>query len=137
MSLVWSDEHALGLPEIDSQHMIFVAIINELYKAIENEELEDHLEPILEKLIGYAQYHFGTEEEYFARFDYEGAAVHIADHRRIIDRIQDFQGKHHIVGTDMVSELATFLSDWLLNHTHSMDSLYVECFKLHGLGQKK
>jgi hemerythrin-like metal-binding protein len=130
---LWSDEYNFGIAEIDSQHQYFVSIINELYDAILSLEVKAKLNEIFTKLAKYAVEHFATEEKYFAKFNYAGAAEHIAKHEEMKAKITELQNKIKEDNFELSFDLIDFLEEWLVDHLAVMDKKYVECFKANGL----
>ncbi len=131
--IIWSSDLELGIKQIDDQHKVFIGIVNALRKGIEEQDLKIWLEPILDQLQGYAGYHFGTEELYFRLFDFEGAAEHINEHRKMSSRLSGFVERYQSRGEDISQDLSAFLMDWVDNHIPNFDKKYVACFKEHGL----
>jgi hemerythrin len=131
--IVWTSDLELGIEEIDAQHKIFINIVNSLRRGIEEKDLDIWLEPLLDQLRGYAHYHFGTEELYFRLYGFEGAAEHIAEHKKMMGRIAQIIERHESSGIDITQELPAFLDDWLDRHIPDFDRRYVACFKEHGL----
>lgn len=129
----WKEEYQLGFEKIDSQHQYFVGLINELYEAIIKLELKDKLAVIFSKLSTYAANHFATEEAYFKEFAYEGAVEHIAEHQKLLNRLEELRQQIAEDKLELSFELIDFLEDWLLNHLATVDLKYVACFKEHGL----
>lgn len=57
----FSDDHVLGIPEIDDQHKKLFNIVSSIYKDIvdyEGKNVDKHLID----LIAYSTYHFKTED---------------------------------------------------------------------------
>ena len=133
MAIQWTEDLSVGVGEIDIQHQVLIGTINELFEVIEHENADNLIPIVLEKLKGYAKFHFGTEEGYFIRFKYELAEDHVAEHLRIVGKIDDFISRHKSGSNISVGELVFFLSDWMANHLKEMDQLYVPCFLKNGL----
>ena len=133
MSVQWTEDMSVGVEVIDIQHKVLVDVINELNQAIKDDKTESLIPIILEKLQGFAKFHFRTEEGYFIRFSYEDADAHVAEHQRLTGKVEDFINRYKSDSKVSVGELVFFLGDWLENHLKEMDQLYVPCFLKHGL----
>ncbi len=133
MAIEWKEEYSVQVKEIDTQHKNLIKIINELYQAIYNKEVDKKLVQIFDKLINFAIEHFTTEEKYFDIFNYENSKYHKEKHQKFKSQILDFQKKIGENKLKLSFELADFLEDWLVDHLMNEDQKYVKCFKEHGL----
>jgi hemerythrin-like metal-binding protein len=128
-----AEEIKTGIETIDQQHKVIIEVVDELREATIQGGLLLHLNSIFDKLKGYTQYHFGTEEAFFAEFNYEGAEEHIAAHRKMTIKLDAFFEDFQSEGPKVAAELSIFLTKWLIEHVRDMDRKYVDCFKRHGL----
>lgn len=131
--LEWDENYSVGVQEIDNQHKILFATINELLDAIHNNEPEEKLDHIIQNIITYKKHHFSTEEKYFKEFNFEGAEEHIEQHKKFNDNIKKLFEDHPKHDIELCFLLIDFLEDWLIDHLQNMDQKYVECFKQNGL----
>lgn len=129
----WIEEYSLGIKEIDDQHKILFDIIDELYQSIMAMKSQDILSSTIDKLIGYAEYHFATEEKYFKEFNYEGISEHIAQHQSFVDKINNFKSKLYNDTDTLDIEIIDFLEDWIVGHLGDEDRKYIDCFLEHGV----
>jgi len=133
MAITFKEEHSVGVKEIDDQHKQFIAILNELADAIDNNKTKETLAHIFDELGSYAEFHFATEEKYFDMFSYDGAEEHKAKHQELKEKIADLKSKMADNQVSLSFELIDFMEDWLIDHLANMDQKYVQCFKEHGL----
>ena len=131
--MVWTPEMSVGVALIDRQHQEFVGLINELAESTKTGRAQVTTGLVLMKLDSYARYHFSTEEEYFAVFNFEGAEEHILAHRQLSKRLTDFIDRFYNRNETITEDLAVFLMEWLENHLKTMDRKYTRCFNEHGL----
>ena len=134
--ITWQDSYALGLSEIDTQHKKIVEIINHLFQIFTDHKMQDEkgLEAILQELTDYADYHFSTEEKYFALFGYPQATSHIAMHNQYRDKIEEFKNQFAAAKTEAVFfNLTNFLQDWWIWHINNLDREYVPLFMENGI----
>jgi len=129
----WLEEYSLGIKEIDDQHKILFDIIDELYQSILAMQSQDVLPSIIAKLVGYAEYHFATEEKYFKEFHYEGTEEHIAQHQSFIKEVNNFKEKLNDRIDNLDIEIVDFLENWIVGHLGDEDRKYIDCFLEHGL----
>lgn len=129
----WKEEYQSGFQEIDSQHHYFVSLIDELYDAILKLDTKDKLTLIFTKLVAYAANHFATEEKFFKEFNYEGAAEHAAEHKKLTEKLFTLQAQTERDQLELSFDLIDFMEDWLSNHLVEVDAKYHACFSEHGL----
>jgi len=120
---------------IDGQHQYFMGIMNEFYGVLnEASPLEATLHHMLDELIGYAKFHFSTEEKYFDLYDFELKDEHNALHRAYEKKVDEFKKSFEDGGgVDIASDLLDFLEQWWVNHINVEDKKYSQCFNEHGL----
>lgn len=120
---------------IDEQHQYFMGIMNEFYGVLnEAAPLEETMRHIIGELVGYAIFHFSTEEKYFDLYDYELKDEHVALHRAYKDKIDELQAAfENGGGAGVASDLLNFMEQWWANHVSVEDKKYSKCFNEHGL----
>ncbi len=124
MPIVWDHKLDTGIDVIDAQHKRIVEYINEL--EIAKQKGDRHLlNDIIEQLIDYTQSHFGFEEEMMAEAGYKFIKPHKKVHELFIKRVSEFTLRS-AKGEDIVEELHTMLSKWLINHIANEDRDYAK-----------
>ncbi|WP_412478932.1 bacteriohemerythrin [Azonexus sp. IMCC34839] len=124
MPIVWDHKLDTGIDVIDAQHKRIVEYINEL--EIAKQKGDRHLlNDIIEQLIDYTQSHFGFEEEMMAEAGYKFIKPHKKVHELFIKRVSEFTLRS-AKGEDIVDELHTMLSKWLINHIANEDRDYAK-----------
>ena len=124
MPIVWDHKLDTGIDVIDAQHKRIVEYINELEVA--KHKGDRHLlNDIIEQLIDYTQSHFGFEEEMMAEAGYKFIKPHKKVHELFIKRVSEFTLRS-AKGEDIVDELHTMLSKWLINHIANEDRDYAK-----------
>lgn len=122
----WQDNLSVGVPSIDRQHKVLIALINELHTAIEAGEGQAIAKHVLKKLINYAKAHFIYEEGLFTGQNYEATAEHLDSHRKIEAKLADLKLRSNDPGYNLSDELMLFLKNWLTNHILKEDMGYSE-----------
>ncbi len=133
MVLEWEERYSVGVGLIDQQHQQMFRVINDLVDIIHGVPDTERVAELLDAIIRYKRVHFATEERYFEEFGYEGAAEHIAEHRKFDETLAGIKEKHVDDTTGLAFELVDFLEDWLVRHLLHTDQKYKECFLVHGL----
>lgn len=123
---------SVDVKEIDDQHKKFIEIMAEMQVAVDATLAHAAAGAVLIKLYGYAHYHFGTEEKYFALFHYEEADEHKAIHESFFLKVSEFR-RRHALGEDIALETMNFMFNWLVSHIENVDRKYIDCFHKHGL----
>lgn len=124
--LVWRDDFATGVQEIDDQHMILVETLSEARTLLADEPDPETLDGLTSDLLSYALYHFETEEQLMAlhRYAVEDAAAaekHLSEHRDFsatVVAMRDEMGRGGQISPDT---LIGFLEEWLTNHILNTD----------------
>lgn len=129
----WTDDLALGLTTIDTQHQQLVALINRLHGAMTEGKGNVFLRKILGDLEQYAQFHFKTEEELFAEHDYVEIASHTREHDVFRQRVEEFRVRFEHGGVGVSTHLMTFLKNWLIGHIQGKDKRYVPFLQGRGV----
>jgi hemerythrin len=122
--LKWSGELEVGLEQIDNQHKQLINIINELTIAVEYNQPNSVLLPIVDKLQEYANSHFKAEEDLFTTFNYPDRAVHEAEHATFIGSITYIRRQCEIIDASMSAKIRDFLLHWLCTHIKVNDKEY-------------
>lgn len=133
--VAWEKMYSVHINEIDEQHKKLIDFTNEIYDKLDKPNFNlDEFEGIFDQLIEFANWHFGTEERYFAKFNYEGAAAHIQEHNKIKDKINELKDQFLRAGKiTMIFEVLRLFDDWLFVHIMEYDQKYVKLFHEHGL----
>jgi len=131
----WNDSYNLGIEVIDEQHKKFIGLINTLSKKLLGSADKKVVIAVLDELEHYAEMHFSTEEELFAKFDYVGKSEHSKKHQYFRDVIAKKRESINESKDDFLSamDLLEFMQDWFLEHILKEDKQYVQCFQENGL----
>lgn len=116
--IVWNASLMTGVEVIDEQHKILVNMINEASDRLSEQSGREVLEQIVLDLMGYALYHFDTEEELMIENQYDELAKnqHFHEHRTFSTTVSELQ--QDIRQGKLISreDILTFLNHWLINH---------------------
>lgn len=130
--MTWDDSYSVNVREIDLQHQKLIGMINEFYGHV-GKDAKEAFHTLLNSLVDYAQYHFSTEEKYFAAFKYPDTDAHTRTHKAFTEKVADVR-KRLISGQLVLSlEITTFLKDWLTIHIKGDDKTYSNHFNKNGL----
>jgi hemerythrin len=129
--LKWSTELELGLEMIDNQHKQLFNIINELNIAIEYNQSNLIMLPIVERLQQYAHTHFKAEEDIFSSYGYADRANHESEHDKFNDSIKYIRRQCELIDIPMSTKIRDFLLGWLANHIKTKDREYKHFIDTH------
>lgn len=135
MSLMeWNEKLSVGVPSIDAQHKKLVAMLNELYDAMQAKHSQEALGKVLDGLISYTASHFKYEEELFAKTGYHDASEHKKEHDDLTKQVLAVKKKYQEgASTSLSMEVLNFLRKWLLNHIQGSDKKYGPHLKAKGI----
>jgi len=122
--VVWNDSYSVSVSQCDEQHKKLFAILNELFDAMRVGKGREAAGAILEKLVGYAQTHFRTEEELFRRTKYPDKAAHEAQHRKFEEQVGKLKQATDLNNSANTIALMEFLKNWLADHIQKVDRQY-------------
>jgi len=119
LTIEWKKEYEVGNFEIDSEHRIFVKIIQKLQNAHSNND-KQLVELLFVELLKYAEFHFCSEENIMIVNHYPDLLDHKKEHESLLAELRNriFSLKYEYTDFD---RLEKFLFDWFVNHTSSED----------------
>lgn len=126
----WKEEYSGGIESIDDQHKVMISLMNELYDSIVREKGERNTKNIFIELLKYANYHFGLENQLFAKYDYQEKAEHLEQHQHFIDKIRNLMLKNYLTEKKVEIETLHYLRLWFQDHMLKIDMEYCKFFRL-------
>ncbi len=130
--LQWKERLRIGHPEIDRQHQGLVALINQLIDLLNQSATPATAAPLVRQLAEYAMNHFRLEETYMVRCGFTGLPEHKSEHERFVRQVLGFNRDTREISHDLLQEMLSFLSGWLVRHVYSMDREYAPCVLAYG-----
>ncbi len=122
MALVeWKSAYATNIAEVDAQHKRLVGFVNELHDAITHGKGQSALSKILNELVDYTVYHFGTEEKLFDKYDYPESELHKQQHKGLVEQVAAVKDKFDSGEKVLTIDVMNFLRDWLHDHILGSD----------------
>lgn len=121
----WHDRvYTMGIDEVDRQHRSLVGMINDAYDAALGGVCASEIRTLVDRMVGYAEGHFATEEELMKASGYHQAEGHFAEHGSFVRKAQsyttDLQGGHE----PDPSEVFRYLAEWLSAHILEVDMAF-------------
>ena len=116
----WKKGYEVGNFEIDTEHKVFVEIINKIIEAVNLDLNLSYKEGLYKELIAYAKFHFISEENLMSRYKYPYLEQHKKEHEELIINMNN-----HFMTIDPRfvdhDKLIDFLLKWFINHTTKSD----------------
>lgn len=123
-------EYYTGIEQIDQEHKTLFDIAEETYQLQNNEFIPDkydNIKSLLSKLKDYAIMHFQHEEEYMEKIQYKRLFTQKIQHKAFCDKLEEFDLEQLDENSDeLINEILTFLTDWLVDHILYTDKLIGE-----------
>jgi hemerythrin len=122
--LKWDDIYKLGNVKIDAEHRIFLELIIEFQEAVVQSRSKDKLITIVKEISKYAEFHFLSEENIMAEYNYPEQEQHTQIHKMLISEIHD---KLYQLINGEINPVAifNFLFQWFAFHTTTEDKKLV------------
>ncbi len=119
----WSNDFALGIDEIDAQHMALVGMINALDATTHEEYSPENMRKLLDELNAYVKDHFGFEERLMAGGGCSQDLVtrHCGEHAYFRSVLRDLTADFENGRTSITVTLIEYLVHWLLHHIVVVD----------------
>jgi hemerythrin-like metal-binding protein len=117
--LLWDESYAIGIEEIDRQHMEFMRLLRRFNLGVPKTSSAVQLR-ILDELLKYADYHFSSEENMMFFTKYPELTAQQREHVRLrnglLSRVEAYRRT-----PETGEQLIEFLYDWFINHIQIED----------------
>jgi hemerythrin len=127
----WSNKLSCGIKLIDEQHKGLVDLVNEMFKHINGNEVQerDYFNRVIQEAVKYVKIHFATEEKIMLATKFAGYAEHKKEHDSfvlaVLNNVKDYEAGKRLT----LITFTRFLKEWILSHIAVMDKQYFEYFK--------
>jgi hemerythrin len=129
----WTDELSIGIQELDEEHKQWLAILNELHSAMNDNNDVKTIQDVVMRMLEYTAMHLTHEETHMLEHKYNLFESHKEKHSLLIHKIKLLL-EHVNEGSNFRLAIETFslLKKWLTNHIMVSDKKYGEYIaKLH------
>lgn len=122
MTLInWDETLRVGVREIDEQHMILINLINKFDEGVSGNVGRPGFARLLDELVQYTRFHFGTEERLMNQYLYLNRVSHVEGHHHLVHQLTTFRDEFNDGRTEFTTETLSFLKEWLLDHIRHSD----------------
>jgi hemerythrin-like metal-binding protein len=122
--LNWEPNLLLGVDEMDTEHKVLIAKMNEIHDRVAAGASKTVLSPLLDGLADVTKKHFAHEEAMMRAAGYAGLENHAWVHKDLLTKLdkhlQAFRAGTGTIGDDFFS----FLRLWLTAHIQGIDKKY-------------
>jgi len=117
----WTQDLAIGVAEIDEQHQGFVALLNELFVALQAGEAPATIDAVVARLQRYTVEHFHFEEQLMFRAGYPRLAEHRELHRYFVEQLDQATATNEHASVPLSLETLSIMTHWLIEHIRGAD----------------
>jgi hemerythrin len=123
-NLVWSSDFAVGVTQMDEQHIALFALFNDVCAGIEENRPPEELEPILAEFFNRTRLHFASEEALLRAAEYPSLDGHLEHHRDLDILLKEYMRRFQQGELGDFGNLLSFLRQWLVRHIKNEDTEY-------------
>lgn len=127
--LAWSDQYSVGVKTLDDQHRGLFQALNDLHASMMKGQSASMTADLLQTLVKYTMSHFAAEEGLMKAAKYPGLTEHLAEHRALTAKVEDFVARFQRGEVSMNVPLLNFLREWLTTHIQKEDKDYAPFLK--------
>ncbi len=132
----WSPDYSVNVNAIDEQHQELVSILNRLFVAVSRQEGDAAIVETLDALVNYTKTHFALEEQLMQQANYADLEAHKAEHKKLIDQLNQFRQKQEHKQEHLYFEILGFVKTWLKGHILDVDRKYSPTMQKAGISSR-
>jgi len=127
----WTEDLAVGIEAIDSQHQELFSRINRLVDAIRQGKCKSVIDSVITFLEDYAVSHFAAEESFMLKNAYPGYEQHRKQHALYLENLSELKKELQEEGPSYVLSVTTnqVVVDWIVAHIQQSDMKFGEYLK--------
>ncbi|MCF7848480.1 MAG: bacteriohemerythrin [Kiritimatiellales bacterium] len=119
----WNDDLSIGDELIDEQHKALIKRLNDVARAMEEQQGEREITRTLEFLSDYTCFHFAAEEKQMELAGYPGLEIQKRNHSEFLKTLKNLENDFYEEGATrpLAESINTFLFNWLTKHIKGLD----------------
>lgn len=125
----WDKKFEVGNMEIDSEHRVFVRILQKIIYSVDKKN-HKHTERLVNEIYKYADFHFHSEETIMIEMGYPDLTAHKKEHETLLIKLRDLIS---IIGYEdhirPMADFISFLTNWFTDHTLTTDKKLADYLK--------
>lgn len=119
---------AAALEGVDKEHEMISVILKKIHYSYAGDLGEGLKKSFIKELYQFLDFHFTSEENLLAMFNYPGCEQHKKEHDNLRHKLAEIIGSLDIENIDY-EDLELFVTDWLKSHTKQSDAHVTEYLK--------
>lgn len=129
----WSDKYSVKIKSIDVQHKRLFDLANQVHELLQESQAQSKMRPIINELLDYTVKHFLYEERLLEENGYSELEKHQDSHDTITEKVGEYKTALEQGKEINVTEMLTFIVDWLQDHILKTDFQYTELLVSKGV----
>ena len=131
--IIWNESYSVGVQELDQQHKKLIMMINQVIVSGDDSGSSGLMSSLLTQMTRYAEIHFQAEEKYMLDFCFPEYGSHHREHMAFIRKTARFITTTISNEESILSDMFTYLNEWLIAHILKSDMQYKAFFQKKGL----
>ena len=124
--IVWTQDLAVGVEIIDSQHRELFSHINNLLEALDDKMAAEKTRTLFSFLDSYIDNHFGIEQRYMGEYSnlgYADAEHHRSEHKAFVRDFHEYGADLEMAqsSAQFISEFSRWMTNWWMMHIQLVD----------------
>lgn len=128
----WSDGLTLDVPAMDDTHREFVAMLNELADA-----RDEQLLAALDRFIAHTDAHFTQENRWMHALPFPPVHCHQGEHDNVLGLMREVRRRVAAGELELGRALARELPEWFQLHATTMDAMLAQVIRLTGYAPER
>ena len=112
----WVPALSVGNTQIDQEHKVLIAIVNDLYAAINAGSGQAAVGKAMTAMIDYTNTHFSHEEALMQQYRYVDFEKHRKQHEGFVSRLNSLKDAYESNSPEAGSQLLNLLGNWWTTH---------------------
>jgi hemerythrin len=131
----WHDEYLIGVDEVDVQHKRFLNLIKRTYELTGQTSENKEVSNLLDELMKYAHFHFGSEELLMETYLYPKYVEQKSEHVKIT---KELEAKVEEIKSNKgnLNNLLFYLIKWFVDHDTYFDKEFGDYVNKHRISFK-
>lgn len=125
ITLEWDRKFELGYPRIDDEHRIFLSLVRQLSRLLDDHADQQRIDRTLREIYKYADFHFLSEENLMEDLDYAALGEHRRHHAVLLSELRDLMTTQRTAGGNG-QNIVEFLFEWFALHTAKEDRKFAD-----------
>jgi len=124
----WSKMNTTGSYAIDSQHMIIINLLNNLFNILHDKKKRENfpIKHFIEILDRHIMKHYKVENLLMEKYNYPYMKEHLEEHQNFIEKYNDFKSSLSPVNERNLYNFFNLLKKWFYNHEIMLDKKMID-----------